>query len=370
MAASLKNRLRQREMQGNLRRLHRFSSLTDFSSNDYLGLARSSSLAKAVREAWGEREKHSNGWGSTGSRLLTGNSEVVEALEDKIAAFHGYEAGVLFNCGYMANVGLLSAVGVEGNIIFFDAGVHASVRDGIRLGQASAFAFRHNDLHHLEERLKRGGACGDRFICVESVYSTDGSRAPIPGLCALAERYGAHLIVDEAHAVGIFGPEGRGVVAEYSKMGSVFAQVVTFGKALGTFGAMVLGSHLLKQGLINFATSYVYTTALPEQMLMAIRCSYDRFPRMELERRQLKELIRVFQQRCSGVSATPIQPVRIQGNREGRRISQALAQVGFDVRPLLSPTVRRGSEVLRIALHAFNTKEELERLIEVLREMI
>lgn len=356
MTLTLERRLLKREQQGNLRRLQRVCGLVDFASNDYLGLARSPSFGAAVFEAW-ERDKRV---GATGSRLLTGNSQEFEELEARIAAFHGYEAGLLFNCGYMANVGLLSTVATQAGAVFFDAGVHASVRDGIRLGRAKAFAFRHNDLNHLEDRLKKGDCLGNRFICVESVYSTDGSLAPILGLCELAKRYGAHLIVDEAHAVGVYGPKGRGRVAEYAEMGAVFAQVVTFGKALGSFGAIVLGSCGLREALINFATSYMYTTALPRPALAAIGCSYDVFPFMESERKHLRQLMGNFAQKSL------IQAIAVRGNVEGKRISQGLKQAGFDVRPLLSPTVQRGSEVLRLVLHAFNTEEELTRLIDLL----
>src|SRR5262249_569897 len=160
---------------------------------------------------------------------------------------HGYEAGLLFNCGYMANLGLLSAVAADEDLIFFDSAIHASSRGGIQLSQATAFPFKHNDVNHLEHRLKHCQTVGNRFICIESVYSTDGSKALLPEIVQLAKRYEAHLIVDEAHAVGVFGPEGRGLVAEYDLTADVFAQVVTFGKAVGTYGAIVLGTHLLKE---------------------------------------------------------------------------------------------------------------------------
>ena len=201
---TLESRLRKRKKLGNLRQLQITAPLIDFSSNDYLGLARSSELAMLRFPRMGMNLHHGL-LGSTGSRLLTGNCRYAQDLEEKIAKFHGYEAGVLFNCGYMANVGLLSAIGDEKNVIFFDAAVHASTRDGICLSRTQAFPFRHNDLDHLENRLKSCSVLGDRFICMESIYSTDGSMAPLTEICRLAKEYEAHLIVDEAHAVGACG---------------------------------------------------------------------------------------------------------------------------------------------------------------------
>jgi 8-amino-7-oxononanoate synthase len=320
------NRLQQRGRLGNLRSLKILpKGLIDFSSNDYLGL------------------------GSTGSRLLTGNSVVAEELESHIAAFHGFESGLLFNCGYMANLGLISIL--EGTILF-DAAVHASTRDGIRLSSSRAFAFRHNDLEHLESRLRKSQQ--ETFICIESIYSTDGSVAPLQEIKELADRYGAHLIVDEAHAVGVWGPQGRGLVDV------AFAKVVTFGKALGAHGAIVLGSKQLRELLINFATPFIYTTALPFYSLAAIKSSYDLFPQFENERAHIQQLMQILR------SSSHIHAVKIPGNEQAKQAAGRLVDRGFDVRPLLSPTVQRGHELLRISLHAFNTPEQVRTLCKEL----
>lgn len=354
MTAQLKEKLDTRERRGNLRQLLTSHGLIDFASNDYLGLARSSSLAELVCQEW---ERYGHKLGSTGSRLLTGNSAYAEELEDRVAAFHGYESGCLFNCGYMANLGLLSAVAGRDDVIFFDAAIHASTHDGIRLSPAKAFPFKHNDIQHLESRLKACCLTGNLFICIESIYSTDGSVAPLQEICELAERYGARLIVDEAHATGVCGQEGRGCIAELKLNAYVFAHVVTFGKALGAHGAIVLGSSTLKKALINFATSYIYTTALPFHTLAAIKCSYELFPKLENERGHLQKLIAIFRQ-----SPTHIQYISVKGNEAAKSLSRKLAWEGFDVRALVSPTVRKGRELLRICLHAFNTEEELRKL--------
>jgi 8-amino-7-oxononanoate synthase len=367
MTSHLENRLLKRKMLGNLRQLKITDKLIDFSSNDYLGLARSSQLAQSVFQEQTMHISHLNGLGSTGSRLLTGNSNYAQSLEDKIAKFHGYEAGTLFNCGYMANVGLLSAIGSPKSVFFYDAGSHASIRDGIRLSRAKAFPFKHSNLQHLEERLKSHSHAEERFICIESIYSTDGSTAPLYEIWQLAQKYEAFLIVDEAHAVGACGPNGRGLLAEYGLTDQVFAQITTFGKALGTYGAIVLGKHTLKQALINFATPYIYTTALPLQSLIAIKCSYHLFPKLEKERLQLQNLIRIFCQSHPNSSTTHIQSIPIAGNKAAKHAANMLIDLGFDVRPLLSPTVQRGREILRICLHAFNTESELSLLLKQIK---
>lgn len=363
MTLYLENRLLKRIKLGNLRTLKINQPVIDFSSNDYLGLASSPQLATAVFQEWQVHLSHLNGWGSTGSRLLTGNSLYAQELEEKVAKFHGYEAGLLFSCGYMANVGLITTITNQESVIFYDAAIHASTHDGICLSRAKAFPFRHNDLKHLESRLKSCSSQGDRFICIESIYSTDGYMAPLTEISHLAREYKAHLIVDEAHAVGACGPKGRGLVAEHNLMAHVFAQVITFGKALGTYGAIILGNHTLKQALINFATSYIYTTALPFQTLAAIKCSYDLFPEMDQERDHLQKLIQTFRASYPNSSISPIQSVKIKGNEAVKHVAQAIVKQGFDVRPLMSPTVQRGHEILRICLHAFNTDDELKQLI-------
>lgn len=357
MTANLEAKLLKRKQTGNLRQLSIKHDLIDFASNDYLGLARSHRLSAAIFEELDKQRDH----GSTGSRLLTGNSAYAQQLEECIATFHGHEAGVLFNCGYMANVGLLSTIAQSNNVIFYDAQVHASIHDGMRLGRAKCFPFRHNDLNHLEHRLKQNQCHEERFICVESLYSTDGSMAPISNLVQLAEKYQAHLIVDEAHAIGVFGPQGRGLVAEHRLTNRIFAQIVTFGKALGTFGAIVLGSNLLKQALINFATAYIYTTALPLHNLAAIKCSYDLFPNLEKERQHIHSLIALGQQGC-----THIQAVKVVGNEAVRDLARKAQEKGFSVSALMSPTVQQGYECLRICLHAHNTCDDLKQLSNAL----
>lgn len=365
MQTWLKDEMGRRQNFGNLRQLTTTENLIDFASNDYLGLAQHPHFADSVVQEWRESGKTQPRFGSTGSRLLTGNSPYAQNLESQIARFHGYEAGLLCGCGYMANLGLLSAIAQETDAILFDRNIHASMHDGIRLSRAKSMPFRHNDLDQLENRLKNCTARGRRFICIESIYSTDGSKADLIGISHLAKRYAAHLIVDEAHAVGICGPDGRGLAAAENLTLDVFAQITTFGKALGAYGAIILGSELLKQFLLNCAKPCIYTTALPFTALAAIKCSYALFPHLETERIHLNSLIKLFTNPL-GTSDTPIQSIKIRGNHHARAAANKLQAKGFNVRALLSPTVRKGDELLRICLHAFNSEKETLQLLEYL----
>lgn len=368
MTLLLDKRLRQRLQMGNYRNLQPQKILIDFASNDYLGLARSSDFYHHVQNERKKLKGLLTGVGSTGSRLLTGNSLYAEELEERIAYFHGFETSLLFNCGYMANIGLISAVVQPQDVIFFDIGVHASTYDGIRLSGAKSIPFFHNDLQHLENQIKRTSYKGQRWIIIESLYSTDGSKASLKEICQLAKIYQAEVIVDEAHAVGVCGPQGKGLVAENGLTRQVFAIVCTFGKALGVYGAAILGSKYLKALLINFSRPYIYTTALPLHLLASIKCSYEIFPQLESERIHLNQLITHYQKLVLEFSDTHIQTIKKEGNARVKFLATKLMEEGLDVRALLSPTVRRRHELLRICLHAFNTLEEVEILHKKLNQ--
>lgn len=289
----------------------------DFASNDYLGFAKSPELHALFCQKMGSLTQ----LGSTGSRLLTGNSPYYEHLEQKIARYHGEEAGLLFTSGYVANLALLSAVLSRDDTVIYDEKVHASIRDGIVLSRARSLSFRHNAVDHLAAQIKR--CKKPPFVVVESLYSTDGTRAPLE---AIAELCPERLIVDEAHATGVFGP---GLVTM-----PVFARVHTFSKALGVQGAIVLGSQKLRDYLITTARPFIYTTALSMPHLVAIECAYT-----------LLHSQKPFPY-PSPILSTPLRAVPND----------------FDIRPLRYPTVLRGEECLRICLHTFNTPDEIRRL--------
>ncbi len=370
----LRRALEERESQDSLRSLTVTDGLVDFCSNDYLGFSRSEILRKKIRD---EAARHADSLiGSTGSRLISGNSEYCEELEKFIADFHHAESGLIFNSGYDANTGLFSSIPQRTDIILYDQLVHASIRDGVRLSNARAFSFGHNDIEDLERRLKsqrsESPAAGDAkniFVAVESVYSMDGDCAPLAQMSEVCLKYGAGLIVDEAHATGVFGKNGEGKVVELGLENEVLARVHTFGKALGTHGAIVLGSNTLRSYLINFARPFIYTTALPFNSLAAIRCSYELLASDHKPTERVKGNVMFFKERIGSEmtralipSESAIQCVVIPGNSKVKSISRGIQESGFDVRAIMHPTVPSGAERLRICIHAFNTEIEIENL--------
>jgi len=372
--ASLTHRLNQRRTAGLLRQLRQPEGRVDFCSNDYLGLARSEALRRAIDQAVVEYPLLPSG--STGSRLLAGNTALAEALEAELADFHRAEAALLFNSGYDANVGLLASLPQRGDTLLTDELIHASMIDGARLSYATRHKFRHNDLQDLERHLRQ--ATGTVYVAVESVYSMDGDLAPLPELCDLCDRYGAALIVDEAHATGVFGSQGEGLVVALGLETRVFARVHTFGKALGVHGAVVVGPGVLRDYLINFARSFVYSTALPPHSLLAIRCAYAQL-RAEPERiARLHENRWFFLQEAAehlpdaGWTATesPILGLLVPGNAACRAVAERVQAAGFDLRPILSPTVPAGRERIRICLHAFHTEAEIRSLVRAIQSSL
>ncbi len=362
----LHKKLEERKKQNAFRQLRLpEKGMIDFCSNDYLGIVRNGLVSDASRAS-------DTSTGSTGSRLLAGNYPLIEETEKLIAGFHNAEAALIFNSGYDANLGLLSSVPQRGETILYDYLSHASIRDGIRLSFAQSFSFQHNDLNDLENKLKKAG--GTIFVVTESVFSMDGDLCPLMELISLCEKYRAHLIIDEAHATGVVGEKGEGLVQMLEVEQKIFARVHTFGKACGVHGAVVLGSNTLRDYLVNFARSLIYSTALPPQAVVHIKASYELFPGMNVEREQLNELISGFQQATLGferiTSQTPIQAVIIPGNERVKLGAASLQAAGLDVRPILYPTVPRGQERLRIVLHAFNTPEELNLLLNCLENSL
>lgn len=359
----LHKKLNERKAAQAFRTLRLPEGKTDLCSNDYLGIIHHGLIEKQLPP-----DKAVLRHGSGGSRLLAGNYERIEQAEQTLAAFHEAPAALLFNSGYDANLGLLSCVPQRGDTILYDALSHASLRDGIRLSFAQSFPFAHNDLSALEKKLQT--ATGKVFVVTESVFSMDGDEAPLEKIASLCRQYQAHLIIDEAHATGVVGEQGEGLIQHLGLQQSCFARIHTFGKAVGCHGAVVLGSETLRHYLINFSRAFIYTTALPESSIAAIQTAYGLFPSMHAERQYLRQLVQYFQQAPMDYvklpSATAIQVVIIPGNDKVKAVAGRLQSAHLDVRPILSPTVPKGSERLRIVLHAFNTLEEVQKLVQLL----
>lgn len=333
----------------------------DFCSNDYLGFAKNG-LSKSANEFE---------TGATGSRLISGNSIEAEEAEKKIAQFHSTEAALIFNCGYMANIGLFSTIAGKGDTFVIDANAHASIIDGIRLSNANKFRFRHNDLSDLEKKLRL--AKGTKFVVVESIYSMDGDEAPLVKIVEICKKNKALLIVDEAHAIGVWGNNGAGLINKYKLQKDVFAGIFTFGKALGLHGAAIAGSNTLKNYLINFARPFIYTTALPPNSYVQIQKAYQLLP--ETERQPLFELIDYFRNSVRKMtsfmdSRSQIQGIIIGDNARAKALENHLFAKGIYAKAILSPTVAKGSERLRISLHSFNTKNQVDLLLSEIKTFL
>lgn len=363
----IQNKLQQRADKGILRTLSSTPFPVDFSSNDYLGFAKSAELKERATTALTHITDYKNG--AAGSRLLTGNHTFTEETERAIAAFHCAEAGLIFNSGYDANVGLISSLAQRGDTIISDELIHASLIDGARLSHANRYTFRHNDLDQLEAKLKI--AKGNVYVLTESVFSMDGDIAPLAEISRLCEQYQAHLIVDEAHALGIFGQHGSGLVQMLGLENAVFARIVTFGKALGCHGAIVLGSANLRAYLINFARSFIYTTAAPIHSIATIHSAYQMLEKMDYTI-QIKSKIALYLDliKKSTIHTIPstsaIQTILYNNSLAAKEAAQTLQSKGLDVRAILSPTVAEGKERLRICLHTFNSDQEIEILVNEL----
>jgi 8-amino-7-oxononanoate synthase len=362
---SLEKELREIESRGQLRTLE-IPAGTNFCSNDYLGLAANPALRIAVMNAVARAERV----GSTGSRLLAGNAREWEELESEFADFAGTDAALYFTSGYAANVGLLSAVLGRGDIIFSDASNHASLIDGARISGAEKVVFPHCDLVALELALHdRVNQAGRKLVVTESVFSMDGDLAPLREMTMLAKRYGAEMIVDEAHATGVFGTEGCGRVAELGLVDEIFAVVHMCGKALASAGAFVCGAATLKKYLINRARTFLFNTALPPYFAEQIRAALALARRADAERARLRTMSARLREDLhaagweTGRSASQIVPVLLGENDVAMRIASELARDGFAVRAIRPPTVAEGTARLRLSLNCNLKDDEVAKFV-------
>ena len=348
------------------------SSFTDFCSNDYLGLARSENLLRLVEEEWRKLKLNHTPQltGSGGSRLLAGNSDYAVNLENELAAFYKAEATLLFNSGYTANIGLFSALPKRGDTVLFDELIHASVRDGIKMSNAKSWSFRHNDVSHLEELLKK--AEGTIYVAAEAIYSMDGNECPLEEIVLLCEKHGASLILDEAHSNGLYGEKGEGSAVKKNLHERIFARLLTFGKAAGCHGAIVAGNNELKNFLVNFSRPFIYTTALPVHDLAVIKCAVHYFSKQHEIRQQLFSFVNYFREKAKAISIpllpseSAVQGILIPGNEKVKKIAEHCRKNKMDVRAILSPTVPPGKERLRIIIHAFNHPMEIDKLMDAI----
>ncbi|MDB5724750.1 MAG: 8-amino-7-oxononanoate synthase [Novosphingobium sp.] len=340
----------------------------DFASNDYLGLAASGALVSAARAAL----DRGVAVGSGGSRLLRGNRAEHEALEAEAAAFMGAEAALFFPTGYAANSALLATLPQRGDLVIADELVHASMHEGLRLTRAEHRLVPHNDLDAYEAAL-RGHAGGQAWIAVEALYSMDGDFAPLAELAKLAQRYGAMLLVDEAHSTGAFGPQGRGLVAALPARDNVIS-LHTCGKALGAEGALLCGPATMREFLINRARGFIFSTAPSPLTAAVVRAALeivrdgeglrqDLTRRMELARDLLVPLGAQFH-------GSPIMPLVLGEDRRAMAVAGKLQAAGFDVRGIRPPTVPEGTSRLRIVITLNAAEDDIGALAGALSEAL
>jgi 8-amino-7-oxononanoate synthase len=368
---NLSEKLEIRKQNNALRQLPNATSLTDFASNDYLGWSQSELIFDETHQLLLDRNIKNNG--ATGSRLLSGNHQLYTETEDFIARFHQSESALIFNSGYDANVGFFSSVPQRGDLILYDELCHASIRDGIQLSKAKAYKFNHNDFEDLEQLIQRNPNT-TVYIVTETVFSMDGDCPNLEELVSVSNKYNCYLVVDEAHALGVFGEHGEGLVQMLGLQDEIFARIMTFGKGLGCHGAAIIGSLELKSYLVNFARSFIYTTGLSPHSVAAILVGYEHLEKDLFPILKLKENIVFFNQHKNMLSLKPlfvrsksaIQSAIIPGNEKVKSIANQLHQKGFDVKAILSPTVPEGQERLRFCIHSYNSTEEISEVLTLL----
>ena len=342
----IRGKLAYRKQTNSLRSLRTESNLIDFCSNDYLGFAENLS-AKTFKDQ-----------GATGSRLISGNSKQFERIENKIATFHNAPAGLIFNSGYDANLGLFSCIADKGDTIIYDQHIHASIRDGIRLSNTRSFSFEHSNIDALEKKLQQ--ADGHILVAIESVYSMDGDEAPLEKIVAICEKYKADIILDEAHATGVIGENGEGLAQSLNLESKIFARIHTFGKAIGCHGAIVIGSEDLSEHSLN-----------------AIESAYDKLKESGDLIEQLNQNISLFQSLLSKKlqsklisSSSPIQCILIPENETVKKVEAGLQKKGLNIRAIMHPTVEKGKERIRICIHSFNSEKEIKMCVSSLEKLI
>lgn len=343
----------------------------DFSSNDYLGLSTHPHLLEAAKRAIDKL-----GAGASASRLLSGDLEIHHQLEDRVAIFKGKQKALVYNCGYQANLGIISALCRRGDVIFSDRLNHASILDGILLSGIRFFRFRHNDVNHLELLLKRErDKFREAFIITETIFSMDGDKCPLKEIVELKERYSCWLYVDEAHATGIFGRCGSGLVEKEGLTDRVDLIMGTFSKALGSFGAYLAASKDIIDYLINSSRSFIYSTALPPAIIAANLASLDLIEREPWRRKELLKNAEYFRTRLKGYGlkvkgSSQIVPIIAGDAQKALKLSQRLKKKGYRALAIRPPTVPANEARVRFSLSYCHSKQILERLTEDISRII
>ena len=348
----------------------------DFCSNDYLGFSRDPKFRTAILEKL-EQATGPDSVSSPASRLLRGNTSRHQALEQRLSGFKGTEAALIFPTGYQTNIGVLTALVGSQDRVLSDAQNHASIIDGLRLSGCQKIVFPHLDLEAVEEALIRPHPEGKTFLVTESLFSMDGDVAPLATYAELAKKYEAYLIVDDAHAVGVFGEErGSGLTERFGVEKRALAIVSTFGKAFGLFGAFVAGPQVVIEYLINRCRSFIFTTAVPPLLLYGVEAGLDLLDAEPERRKRVCLLADRLRQRFKKAgldtlqSAGPIVPVVLGKSERALAVAQCLQEKGLDVRAIRPPTVEPETARLRISVHADHTEQQIDQLAEAVEKAV
>jgi len=386
---NLQKRLDIRSNNGALRKLQNNETLEvppsiDFQSNDYLSFSKKGLLVseaqKLLRKYTSQKETTQSGSG--GSRLISGNHELYPLCEQMIAKFHNSPAAVIYNSGYDANLGFFSCVPQKQDVIFYDAYIHASVRDGMQLSNAKTYGFAHNDFQNFKNKALRilKKTTGNTYLVIESVYSMDGDSPTLEPFLDFCELHNILVIIDQAHDIGVFGKQGKGLINKKGFEERFFARIITYGKALGAHGAAILCSKLLYTYLINFSRSLIYTTALPKHSLAVIWSGYKQLkslPETGLQK-QLQNNIKHFKTEIQRLaintyfikSDSAIHCCVLKDTITVKTISNTLKANGFLVKSVLPPTVPKGLERLRFCLHSSHSSSEISKMLTILASCI
>lgn len=342
--------------------------LLSFCSNDYLGLASHPAIMETLQHALPE-----TGLGGASSHLICGHHQAHHRLEERLAAFTERSSALFFSTGYMANIGVISALAGRGDTIFSDQLNHASIIDGCILSRANVRRYAHGDVTSLAVMLSE--TSGHKLVVTDGVFSMDGDVAPLRELAQVCRDHGALLVVDDAHGFGVVGPQGRGSVAELGlSEEDVPILVGTLGKAAGTSGAFVAGSAVLMDYLVQKARTYIYTTAMPPALALATCASLDLIEHGDERRVHLQGLVEQFRRGATALgynlmpSRTPVQPIIIGPNRQALELSQALEECGVLVTAIRPPTVPEGEARLRVTLSAAHSTDDLKSLLQALSD--
>ena len=369
LPGAMQKRLSLRQSSPQFRQLRTDHRGIDFLSSDYLGFARSHKIKKKICQSLKELPLI----GSTSSRLLSGNHEYICSLEYDLARYFNSEASLLFTSAYTLNVAMLPALCTSHDAVLLDEQVHTSLKNSVKLSDAQGYYFRHNNLDHFSKRLaslsEKKKSNAELYVVVESLYSMDGDLAPLREISNLCEEHEAYLIVDEAHALGTIGKDGKGLVSELKLESKVLARIFGFGKAMGSSGGAIVGSPELMKYLVNFCHSFIYSTGLSFLNALSIRESFEALKKSEQELAFLKERVNLMGQALGlRKKVSPIFSLKVSPIDKLHKLTDYLRKKGFQVQPIFSPTVRRGEERLRLCVHSYNTEAEIHTFAETLKE--